>query len=93
MDSWHTPVSWTRLGNVAHDGRRMGIVKTSYNSARVALFLTGADGQVYSRLCTNVSDVPLADDEFIARTHQENAELRGPLLAKLACSSIIERCQ
>lgn len=68
------------IGSIEVGGRRFNIVRTAFSNGRLALLLD-REGMPYSRLAVNIPDADIPDDVFFARTYEENAQLRAPLLA------------
>jgi hypothetical protein len=68
------------LGSIECDGRRMTIMRSEFPNGRMAVYLA-VGGRIYTRLAVNVPSVDIPDDMFFAKTSDENADLREPLLA------------
>lgn len=68
------------IGQVEHEGQPLTIACAAFPNGRLAVYLR--DGMaMYCRWAINVPTLDIADDEFFAKTYDENEPLREPMLA------------
>lgn len=63
-----------------------------YWNGRLAVELQCEDGEMFAVLSVNISDQPIPDGHFWAKTWSENEPLRGPALASGLFVDTGERC-
>lgn len=75
-----TPNPLVLLAVFEHGGDNLEVQCTAFPNGRLAVLLTSG-GRPYCRWSVNLPELPVEPGEFFAKTHDENAELREPLLA------------
>lgn len=68
------------IGRLEFESQPLNIACAPFPNGRLAVYLRSGLA-MYCRWAVNLPDLPIADDEFFAKTYDENEPLREPMLA------------
>lgn len=71
-----------KICSITAFGKTLSVETAQYRNGRVAItVIDDEDGYPFATFSCNIPEVPLGENEFLAKTWSENEPLRAPMLA------------